>query len=177
MVKSLPADAGDTVQSLVGEDLTCFGATKPVSRSFWSQCSTARVCTLQCKIPCAAAKTRHSQINKHLKKEEEEKGKRLEMCPPWRGPAFFSENLGLFWWTLDLHLAGWKQSDHLLGSQPSTPAFGNQEPVWTVTARPTTCPAYPGPMPLIFHLDSSIQKTEFILPFSLWRGLPRRLRW
>ena len=175
VVKNLPVDAGDTVQSLVREDLTCFGATKPVSPA--SQCSSTRVCTLQWKILRVATKTRHSQINKHLKKEEEEKGKRLEMCSPWRGPAFFSENLGLFWWTLDPCLAGWKHSDHLLGSQPSTLAFGNQEPVWIVTARPTTCPACPGPMPLIFHLDSGIQKAEFILPFSSWRGLAWRLRW
>ena len=83
------------------------------------------------------------------------------MCSPWRGPAFFSENLGLFWWTLDPRLAVWKHSDHLLGSQPSTLAFENQEPVWIVTARPTTCPAYPGPMPLIFRLDPGIQKAEF----------------
>ena len=33
MVKNLPADAGDTVQSLIWENPTCYGATKTVGHS------------------------------------------------------------------------------------------------------------------------------------------------
>ena len=34
VVKNLPANAGDTVRSLVREDPTCRGATKPVHHNY-----------------------------------------------------------------------------------------------------------------------------------------------
>ena len=34
VVKNPPANAGDTVRSLVREDPTCLGATKPMSPSY-----------------------------------------------------------------------------------------------------------------------------------------------
>ena len=36
MVKNPPANAGDMVQSLVWEDPTWQGATKPMSRNYWA---------------------------------------------------------------------------------------------------------------------------------------------
>ena len=35
-VKNLTANTGDTVRSLVQEDATCHGATKPMSHNYWS---------------------------------------------------------------------------------------------------------------------------------------------
>ena len=34
VVKNLPSNAGDTVQSLIQEDPTCCGATKPVCHNY-----------------------------------------------------------------------------------------------------------------------------------------------
>ena len=36
VVKNLPSNAGDTVQSLIQEDRTCCGATKPVCHNYWA---------------------------------------------------------------------------------------------------------------------------------------------
>ena len=36
VVKNLPASAGDTCSSLVWEDPTCRGATKPVRHNYWA---------------------------------------------------------------------------------------------------------------------------------------------
>ena len=63
VVKTLPANAGDTVRALVREDPTCHTATKPVCHSYWvcaleackPQLLSPRATTTEARAPGASA--------------------------------------------------------------------------------------------------------------------------
>ena len=44
VVKNPPANAGDTGSSLVREDPTCHGETKPVHHNYWAYTTTEPAC-------------------------------------------------------------------------------------------------------------------------------------
>ena len=59
MVGNLPCNAEDTGQSLVWEDPTCSGATKPISHNHWSPCAK-RACSTERKAATVRSPLHHN---------------------------------------------------------------------------------------------------------------------
>ena len=51
MVKNPPTNAGDMVRSLVREDPTCCGATKPVRYNYWACTLESGNCNYRAQLP------------------------------------------------------------------------------------------------------------------------------
>ena len=143
LLRILLPTQGTQVRSLVGEDPTCCGATKPACRNYWSPgaeslCSATREATAT-RSPCTSTKSssrstqlekahvqqrrpntakNKQKIKKKKKKREREKGRNLPLFAQW----FFSSSLPTSLWMSQKLLFGiWGNS------QESYPSINSQK--------------------------------------------------